>query len=99
MKNLNEQDFTAFISSDEKVLVDFWAPWCGPCKSMLPLLENASGQVPERIAKVNVDDSPHIAAQFGIRSIPTMIVFQKGMVLEKKVGSAKNVEEIVNMVL
>lgn len=98
MKNLNEQDFAQFISSDEKVLVDFWAPWCGPCKSMLPLLENASNQAPERIAKVNVDEFPELAAKFGIRSIPTMIVFQNSMVMEKKVGAPKNTEEIVQMV-
>jgi thioredoxin 1 len=94
MKNLNEQDFSEFINSDEKVIVDFWAPWCGPCKSMMPILESAEAKAPSRIAKVNVDENPEIAAKFGIRSIPTMIVFQKSQVLDKKVGAIRSSDEI-----
>lgn len=98
MKNLlNEQEFNEFISSEEKVMVDFWAPWCGPCRSMNPLLEKADQQVPQRIGKVNVDDARDLADKHGIRSIPTLLVFQKGMMVGKKVGSPKNPEEIVNM--
>jgi thioredoxin 1 len=98
MKELTKESFGEFIASDEKVLVDFWAPWCGPCKSMLPLLERAEQQQPSKIAKVNVDENTDLAAQFGIRSIPTLIVFQKSMVMERKVGAPKNVDEIVSLV-
>jgi thioredoxin 1 len=93
----NEQDFAEFISSTEKVVVDFWAPWCGPCKAMLPVLERANESAPGKIAKVNVDEVPEIAAKFGIRSIPTMIVFQENQMLDKKIGSA-SMDEIIQMV-
>lgn len=94
----NDKEFEEFIASDEKVIVDFFANWCGPCKGMMPLLERADSQKPEKIAKVNVDENSDLAAKFGIRSIPTLIVFQKNMVIERKVGAPKNVDEIVKLI-
>jgi thioredoxin 1 len=76
------------LESDVPVLVDFWAPWCGPCRMLTPILEKMAETLGERakIAKVNVDDNPTIASQYGITSIPTVIVFNKGSVAEQFVG-------------
>ena len=70
------------------VLVDFWAPWCGPCKMQTPILEKLAPTVAGKavIAKVNVDENPSIAARFGIRSIPTLILLQNGAVKQQFVG-------------
>ena len=97
MVNLSEENFKEFISSEEKVVVDFFANWCGPCKAMMPMLESASQQEPNRIGKLNVDDASSIAAQYGIRSIPTMLTFQSGQMINKKVGAPKDAEEILEM--
>jgi thioredoxin 1 len=97
MINLSEENFKEFISSEEKVIVDFFAEWCGPCKAMMPMLENASEQAPTKIGKLNVDQASEIAALYGIRSIPTILIFQDGQMIEKRVGAPKNTEEILEM--
>ena len=70
------------------VLVDFWAPWCGPCKMQAPILEKVAGQVGDKavIAKVNVDESPELAAKYGIRSIPTLILLKDDEIKQTLVG-------------
>lgn len=68
------------------VLVDFWASWCGPCKMLGPILDELSDEVTTKITKVNVDDYPNIAADYGIRSIPTMIIFKDGEKVEQLIG-------------
>lgn len=86
--NANEADFQDAISGSEPVLVDFWAAWCGPCKAIAPALEDLANEYQGRakIVKVNIDDNPNIAAQFGIRSIPTLFVFKDGQKVDAIIG-------------
>lgn len=76
-------------SHDRPVLVDFWAPWCGPCKSQAPVLDQLANSVGERavVTKLDVDEAPEVAAQFGIRSIPTLIVLRHGREAARFVGT------------
>ncbi|HOT61769.1 MAG TPA: thioredoxin [Treponemataceae bacterium] len=84
----NAQSFDKVISQDKPVLVDFWAPWCGPCKMLGPILEDVEREVGDSavVAKVNVDDEPDLAVKFGVSNIPTMILFRKGETLDRTVG-------------
>ena len=78
------------LKSDTPVVVDFWAEWCGPCKAIAPSLEEISDEMGDKvkIAKVNMDDNPDLAAQFGVRSIPTLLMFKGGEPVDIKVGAA-----------
>lgn len=74
------------LEGEGLVVVDFWASWCGPCKMLGPILDELSDEVTAKITKVNVDDYPNIAADYGIRSIPTMIIFKDGEKVEQLIG-------------
>ena len=89
LHEVTDQSFEAdVVKTQGKVLVDFWAPWCGPCRMQTPILEKlaASGTVNAKIVKVNTDENPGIARQFGIVSIPTLILFENGAEKERYVG-------------
>jgi thioredoxin 1 len=86
--SLNSASFDATVKQGT-VLVDFWAPWCGPCRMQLPILEEVVSQTAGRaiVAKVNVDEAPELAGRFGIRSIPTLLLFKDGKQVKEFVGT------------
>ena len=88
---VTDQSFEAeVLNSDTPVVVDFWAEWCGPCKMIGPSLEELAKEYGPRvkIAKINIDENPHAPSKFGVRSIPTLMVFKGGKVASTKVGAA-----------
>lgn len=89
LKNVTDASFaTDVVASDKPVLLDFWAPWCGPCRMMGPVLEElATEYAGITVAKLNVDENPQTAMQFDVMSIPTLLVFSKGDVVKKIVGA------------
>ena len=85
------------LESDKKVLVDFWAPWCGPCRMVSPIVEEIAAENSGiKVAKINIDEQPQLASQYGVMSIPTLIVFENGDIADKAVG-ARNKSFILQM--
>jgi len=88
--HVGDDDFeTNVLNSDRPVLVDFWAEWCGPCKMIAPALEEIAGVMDGKVtvAKLNIDDNPHTPSKYGVRGIPTLMVFKDGQLAATKVGA------------
>ena len=96
--NINKNNFQNEIMDSEKtVLLDFWAPWCAPCRMVVPIIEEITGERPDiKVGKINVDEQPELASKFGIMSIPTLVVMKNGKIVQQVSGvRAKN--EILEM--
>jgi len=87
--NVNKNNFQEeVLNSDVPVLVDFWAPWCGPCRMVAPVLEEIAGERSDiKVVKINADEEMELAAQFRVASIPTLLVFKKGQGVNQSVGA------------
>ena len=98
--NLNKDSFATAVSDNEKPsLVDFWAPWCGPCKALSPVLAELATEMGDKvnIYKVNVDDNTELAQEHGVQSIPTILVYKNGSLSETVVG-LKSKEELIELI-
>ncbi len=87
--HVNKNNFQEeVLNSDKPVLVDFWAPWCGPCRMVLPIIEEIAEENDDiKVAKINVDEEPELANQFGVMTIPTLYVFKNGQAVNHRSGA------------
>ena len=87
--NINKNNFQSEVmNSDKPVLLDFWAPWCAPCRMVVPIIEEIAGERPDiKVGKINVDEQPELASEFSIMSIPTLVVMKNGKIVQQVSGA------------
>ena len=87
--NINKNNFqNEVMNSDKTVLLDFWAPWCAPCRMVVPIIEEIAGERPDiKVGKINVDEQPELASEFSIMSIPTLVVMKNGKIVQQVSGA------------
>lgn len=87
--NINNNNFQSEVmNSDKPVLLDFWAPWCAPCRMVVPIVEEIAEERPDvKVGKVNVDEQPELASRFGVMSIPTLVVMKDGKIVNQSTGA------------
>ena len=97
--NINKNNFQNEIMDSEKtVLLDFWAPWCAPCRMVVPVIEEIAGERPDiKVGKINVDEQPELASEFGVMSIPTLVVMKNGKIVQR-VSGARPKEAILEII-
>jgi len=96
--HINKENFqNEVVNAEKKVLLDFWAPWCGPCQMVLPIVEEIANERSDiKVGKINVDENPELAKQFRVFSIPTLVVMEKGEVVKRAVG-ARSKDELLEL--
>lgn len=94
VREITDANFAEVLAEGKPVVVDFWAPWCGPCKMMLPIVEELSNEFAEQVVvgKLNVDENDALCAQYGIMNIPTMLFFKNGELIDRHVGACRKQE-------
>ncbi len=103
VKEITDSNFAEVLAEGKPVVVDFWAPWCGPCKMMLPIVEELSNEFDGQVivGKLNVDENDALCAQFGIMNIPTMLFFKNGELANRHIGACRkqDLQQLIQAIL